>query len=81
MLSCREATARASALLDDSLTRRERWGLQLHLMMCRNCRRYLDQLRLTVESLKRLSQSPIESATEVAHTADLARKLQSLAED
>jgi len=55
MLNCRQATEKASALLDGELTRSERWALRLHLMICHHCRRYLRQLRLTLGAVRRLA--------------------------
>lgn len=57
MLNCRQATEKASALLDGELARSERWALRLHLMMCHHCRRYLRQLRLTLHIVRRLADT------------------------
>lgn len=78
MLNCREATQRASALLDNSLSTRERLGLTLHLMVCRNCRRYLRQLQLTVASLKGLIRLQTDPADAAARATRLARELRNL---
>ena len=45
-LSCEEASRLASESLDRELTRNERWGLRVHAMVCRNCRRLMRQLEL-----------------------------------
>ena len=74
MLNCQQATEKASALLDGELTRSERWALRFHLMMCRNCRRYLDQLRLSLRTVRRLADVA-ESAIEIDVTA-IADRLQ-----
>jgi predicted anti-sigma-YlaC factor YlaD len=52
MLSCRQITERSSALLDGELGFRERWAVRMHLAMCVRCRRFTQQLRLLVESLR-----------------------------
>jgi anti-sigma factor RsiW len=54
MLSCRDVTDRASAYLDGDLGWRARLCLRAHLAICRNCRRYLGQLRTTITILRRL---------------------------
>ncbi|MFO1475302.1 MAG: zf-HC2 domain-containing protein [Verrucomicrobiota bacterium] len=43
--NCREATRLQSLGLDRSLTFRERFGLRIHLLLCRWCRRYGKQIR------------------------------------
>ncbi len=58
MLSCRNATERASAYLDGDLGRWERLRLQAHLAICKGCRRYLDQLRTTIAVLRHLPSPP-----------------------
>lgn len=60
MLSCREVTERASRYLDRELSWRERLQMRLHLMMCRYCTRFVDQLKATMELLRkvRLNASP-----------------------
>ena len=73
MFSCQHAAERASALLDGSLSRREALLLRAHLAMCRKCRRYLAQLRLTVATVKRLTAG---TAPDAAAAEALARRLQ-----
>lgn len=43
MLNCREVSGQADALLARELTWGRRWSMQLHLAMCRHCRRYVRQ--------------------------------------
>jgi hypothetical protein len=45
-LSCEEASHLASDALDRELSRSERWALRLHLLVCRGCRRFKQQLDL-----------------------------------
>lgn len=51
MLSCREVASRASDYVDRNLSRRERLVMQLHLMMCVRCRRFVRHVRLLVAAL------------------------------
>jgi len=44
LLSCREASRLISEALDRELTRRERWALRIHTIMCSACRRFSAQL-------------------------------------
>lgn len=62
MLKCEHVTEKADALVDGSeLSRRERFALRLHLMMCRHCRRYVRQMRALLGFLPR-QEEPLEEA-------------------
>lgn len=50
MPTCRQATELASRGMDERLSLLDRLGLKVHLAMCRNCRRFADQL----EEMRRL---------------------------
>jgi hypothetical protein len=43
--NCREAVRLQSETLDHELTRLQRFGLRVHLALCKWCRRYGQQLR------------------------------------
>jgi len=47
MLKCRDILEQADAYLTQELTSWQRAQFRLHLALCRNCRRYLRQLKLT----------------------------------
>tara|TARA_B100000676_G_scaffold250363_1_gene254886 strand:- start:940 stop:1167 length:228 start_codon:yes stop_codon:yes gene_type:complete len=74
MLKCKHVTEKADALVDGSaLSRRERFALRLHLMMCHNCRRYVRQLRALLGFLPRQPESLDDAQTEA-----ILRKLDQL---
>ena len=50
-LVCRQAVALVTDYLDNVLPRRQRRRFEAHLRGCPNCRRYLEQIRLTIESV------------------------------
>ena len=52
MLSCRELSETATDYLEGTLTLRQRVGVKMHLLMCKHCRAYVDQLAKTVALLK-----------------------------
>lgn len=54
MLRCKQIAEQASDYLDHQHSWQKRMAFRLHLMMCRNCRRYIDQLRSSIESLRLL---------------------------
>lgn len=53
MLTCRQATQLLSERLDRTLQFREQSNLQIHLLLCRSCRRYGKQ----VKTLSQLSKA------------------------
>jgi len=59
MLSCKELTELATDYLEKDLPWRERLRVQVHLSMCRHCRRYLDQMRKVIALLRRLPIEPV----------------------
>jgi anti-sigma factor RsiW len=50
-LVCRQAVALVTDYLDDALPRRQRRRFEAHLRGCPNCSRYLEQIRLTIETV------------------------------
>lgn len=64
MLTCREVSEKASRYLEADLPWRARLQMRLHLMMCRHCRRYVDQIARTVAMLRTLPPPPPEPGTE-----------------
>lgn len=54
MLRCRDIEQHASEYLDQALPPLLRLRIRMHLLICRNCRRYTKQLQLTVKTLSKL---------------------------
>lgn len=57
MLTCRDLSEIATDYLEGDLGLRQRTAIQLHLLMCKHCRRYVDQLAKTVALLRASAQS------------------------
>lgn len=70
MLSCKQLVEQSSDLLDGHLSLRQRLAVRVHLMMCGNCRRFIHQMRLGQQALRRLQ--PEQSAELDALAARLA---------
>lgn len=66
MFSCRDVTEHASDHLEGKLAGMRGFRFRMHVFMCRNCRRYLAQLRRTLALLGALPQEPPSVATEEA---------------
>ena len=74
MIQCKDLTEEASDYLDGDLPLGKRIGLFFHLLICRCCRNYLQQIRSTIKTVKVLQ--PKEKDT--SDTLALAQKLHAL---
>ena len=54
MLSCKELVEHVDEYLDGELSMSARFGIRLHLLMCRACNRYVTQMRLVLGALSDL---------------------------
>ncbi|MGH8462120.1 MAG: zf-HC2 domain-containing protein [Stenotrophobium sp.] len=54
MLNCREVNQRATDYLELQMNWRERLAVRMHLLICWTCRRFLRQLDLTRNTLRRI---------------------------
>lgn len=54
MLSCKDITELLTEYLDGEMSVTERAQVRIHLAVCRHCRTYVQQLKLTVDSCGRI---------------------------
>lgn len=59
MLTCSEMTELVTDYLEKRLPLRKRLLFRMHIGMCRHCRAYLRQMRLTIRTLGKLPDTPI----------------------
>ena len=59
MLTCKEMTELITDYLEKRLSLRKRLLFRMHIGMCRHCRAYLRQMKLTIRTLRELPQPPI----------------------
>jgi predicted anti-sigma-YlaC factor YlaD len=59
MLTCRDMTEIVTDYLEGRMTLGTRMRFHMHLGMCKHCRAYLRQMRLTVATLGRLPDEPM----------------------
>ena len=59
-LVCRQAVALVTDYLDDALSRRQRRRLEAHLRDCPNCRRYLEQIRITIATVGHVESETLD---------------------
>lgn len=60
MLSCRDVAERADALIDGELGPVVTLRLRLHLLMCKNCGRFVEQMRRTRLLIAAAAADPAE---------------------
>lgn len=65
MLSCKELVARSSDYLDGQLTLGEKLLARQHLVFCKNCRRFIRQMRLAQATVKALPEAPVDDIDEI----------------
>lgn len=56
MMSCDQITRSVTDFLDRKLRLRDRMEFLMHIAMCRGCRAYFEQMRLTIWGLRSLEQ-------------------------
>jgi hypothetical protein len=54
MLKCRDVLGLGSAYIDAALPAGEVWQVRMHLLICSNCRAYVQKLRLTINTVQEL---------------------------
>ncbi|BAU73136.1 anti-sigma factor family protein [Metapseudomonas furukawaii] len=74
MLTCKELVARSSDLLDDQLSFRERLAMRRHLVLCRNCRRFIRQMKLAQAVVRQMPDEPPADADDLAERLARARR-------
>ncbi|GLH18368.1 anti-sigma factor family protein [Pseudomonas atacamensis] len=74
MLTCKEQVARSSDYLDGQLSFRETLMVRHHLLFCRNCRRFMRQMRVMQATLKALPDKPDENVDALAERLAAQRR-------
>ena len=62
MLSCKDISELSDEYLDGELPFKRKLSVKLHLAICKNCRRYLNYLQLTVDVVKQSQSTSIEKS-------------------
>lgn len=70
MLTCRELTELITSYMEGKVSLRQRLRIQMHLAMCRHCRRYLRQMKYTIRLLGALLDGALPPQLE----SDLMRR-------
>ena len=59
MLSCKQMTELVTDYLEGRMGLADRMRFQMHLGMCKHCRAYLRQMKVTIEALGQLPGEPM----------------------
>jgi anti-sigma factor RsiW len=73
--SCKDVTEHASDYVDRQLPLHRRLAYRMHLFICVDCRRYVEQLKLTIATLGRLPEAT-PRATTPQQARDIVERLQ-----
>ncbi|MDD0972795.1 zf-HC2 domain-containing protein [Pseudomonas fontis] len=65
MLSCKELVARSSDYLDGQLTFAGYLQARQHLLFCKNCRRFIKQMRLAQATIKAMPEPVVDDTDEL----------------
>ncbi|PWK30125.1 anti-sigma factor family protein [Pseudomonas sp. OV226] len=74
MLTCKEQVARSSDYLDGQLSFREKLMVRHHLMFCRNCRRFIRQIRLMQATLRAMPEEAVPDVDALAERLAAERR-------
>ena len=74
MLSCKQASQLISQSLEQPLVMRERFALKLHLLICKYCRRFRQQLQAIGVALK-LTTRAIENDDTIKLPSETKQRL------
>ena len=55
MLSCKDITEKANQYLDKEVSLFTRVEMKIHMFICDNCKRYVEQLRTTIAALGKMN--------------------------
>ncbi|WP_442109061.1 anti-sigma factor family protein [Pseudomonas sp. NUPR-001] len=74
MLSCKELVACSSDYLDGQLALGEKLLARQHLLFCKNCRRFIKQLRLTQATIKAMPEPAVDDVDEIVQRMTRAQQ-------
>ncbi len=77
MLSCKDITEKASEYLEQDLPFFVRLKFKMHLKMCINCQRYVNQLQTTIQLLGKMKQPVTTDDSTVDNVVDFLKNSES----
>lgn len=77
MLTCQQLAGLVTEYLDGSMPLVRRAQFQMHIGICKNCRAYLQQMKMTVRTLGQLPADPVAEMSPQTK-AELLQRLRSM---
>lgn len=65
MLSCKDVSELVSQSIERRLTRRERWAVQLHLLICAACLRFRRQVEFLHRAARQYAAQGLQAAQQL----------------
>ncbi len=75
MFNCKKVAYLLSESLDRKLPFYQRMGMRIHLMMCKFCSRYQEQLFFLRKTARLLSESSEDSAPSIQLSSDTGKRI------
>lgn len=75
MFNCKKVTYLVSESLDRKLVLHQRMGMRIHLMMCKFCSRYKDQLLFLRKTARLYSESSEEPDPSIQLSSDVGKRI------
>jgi len=75
MFRCSEVADRAGRLIDGELSPWQRLNIRMHLAICRGCRAFIEQMRVTAELARRLNETEDPAVSEDVKAALRQRQM------
>ena len=75
MFNCKKVTRLVSESLDRKLSLDQRMGMRIHLMMCKFCSRYQEQLFFLRKTARLYSESSEDSGLSIQLPSDVGKRI------
>jgi len=75
MITCKEATFLISKKQQDKLSLGEQLKLKMHLLMCKYCQRFLNQVSFITKGIKRMRKKIEKQSAGISLTAEQKERL------
>ena len=75
MFNCKKVTYLVSESLDRKLALHQRMGMRMHLMMCKFCSRYQEQLLFLSKTARQYSERSEEPDPSIQLSSDVGKRI------
>jgi len=75
MITCKEATFLISKEQQDKLSFAEKMQLKFHLLMCKYCRRFADQMNFMTKAIRKMKERVDEKGVDITMSEEQKQRL------